>query len=520
MAVVMLAFAVIRSPAATTRYVDVNGTNPVSPYTSWATAATNIQNAVDASAAGDLILVTNGIYQTGGRVVYGSLTNRVVVNKAVTVQSINGPANTMIRGVHSGAVRCVYLTNGACLSGFTLTNGATRNAGDSYLEQSGGGIWCESGGATITNCTVAGNTANFLGGGVYYGRLYNCTLTGNSATYGGGAEASMLTSCSLTANSVSQSAGGADASALYNCQLTGNSATLYGGGAEGSTIENCILMGNSASQFGGGAYNCTLVNCSLTGNSAPEGGGAYNGMLYNCTLTANSASSSGGGAFGATLNDCIVYFNTSSILYPNYRNGSLNYCCTTPLPSGGTGNITNAPLFVDQIGGNLRLQTNSPCINAGNNLDVTVTNDLDGRPRIIGGTVDIGAYEFQGSNLSEFIGWLQQYGLPTDGSVDFLDLDGTGMNNWQKWIAGLNPTNPASVLAMSPPQAANNYSGITVTWQSVNTRIYYLQSSTNLAALPAFSSIHSNIVGQAGTTSYTDTTATNNGPYFYRVGVQ
>jgi hypothetical protein len=63
------------------------------------------------------------------------------------------------------------------------------------------------------------------------------------------------------------------------------------------------------------------------------------------------------------------------------------------------GNITNAPLFVDQASSNLRLQPNSPCINAGNNSYITNTTDLDGNPRASGGRVDIGAYEYQWPQL-------------------------------------------------------------------------------------------------------------------------
>ena len=481
-------------------YVALDSSTPTAPYWSWATAATNIQDAVDVAAPGNAILVTNGVYQVGARAVYYWSSNRVAVTKAVVVRSVNGPSVTSIEGFQVpgttnglAAVRCVYLTNGAVLSGFTLTNGATQNFGYSPQQlATGGGVWCESDSALVTNCVFLANSAAW-GGGAYRGTLHNCTLIGNAASSGGG---------------------GAYYGTLNNCTLAGNSASTNGGGAHYSTLSNCILTGNSAS-FGGGAYEGTLSNCTLTRNSASSGGGAFYGTLNNCTLASNSASYFGGGAYSCTLNNCILYYNPVG---GNYDGSRLNYCCTTPLPTG-PGNFTNVPLFVDTNGwANLRLQAGSPGINAGLNVYAPGATDLDGNPRISGGTVDVGAYEFQSPASRISYAWLQSFGLPSDGSADDLDSDDDGMNNWQEWVAGTNPTNSASALRLLTP--TNTLSGLLVSWSSVTDRRYFLERGTNLGSVPMLSLWQSNLPGQADVTSVTDTNAPGSGASYYRVGIQ
>ena len=258
-----------------------------------------------------------------------------------------------------------------------------------------------------------------------------------------------------------------------------------------------------------------LNNCVLSGNWADHGGGADYCSLNNCTLTGNSATNFAGGTYSGALTNCILYYNTAPIdaNYHNDGEAAFTYCCTTPLPAG-LGNVTNEPLFVDTNGwSNLHLQAGSPCINAGNNAYAPGVTDLDGNPRISGSTVDVGAYEFQFPD--PFRAWLAQYGLATDGSADFADFDGDGMNNWQEWVAGTNPTNANSVLQLHAPVL--RLPGLQLRWSSTSGQSYFVQRTTNLAA-PVWLNVGTDIPGAAGTTAYTDTTGPSLSGAFYRVG--
>jgi hypothetical protein len=204
---ILTAFSLLGGNAlgATVHYVDINSTNAVPPFTDWSTAATNIQDAVDAADAGETVLVTNGVYQTGGVLVDG-LSNRLAVMKAVIVQSVNGPTATIIQGYQApgatngpNAVRCVYLTNNTSLIGFTLTNDATYypwNPSGFQPKATGGGVFCESSSAAVLNCIIIGNSASEDGGGVQGGTLSNCEIVDNVSGFGGGgASESTLNNC-------------------------------------------------------------------------------------------------------------------------------------------------------------------------------------------------------------------------------------------------------------------------------------------------------------------------------------
>ena len=417
-------------------YVNVSNPNPVPPYTNWATAATSIQDAIDTAFAGDEIVVTNGVYMTGGRVVYGAVTTRVAVIKPLTVRSVNGPGMTIIQG---NGGRCAYLTTNAALMGFTLTNGITGTY------ENGGGVVCDSASALVSNCILAGNWADNEGGGAFQGTLNQCTLVGNSAAYGGGGAS---------------------------------------GGFSGCTLNNCTLVGNRAA-YGGGAFFSALNNCTLTGNSAlTDGGAAEGGRLNNCILTGNSAAGVGNETSGSELNYCYA----------------------------------GDPMFLDQAAGNLRLASNSPCINAGNNTYAPVGLDLDGNSRIEGGTVDIGAYEIQSPQSLISYAWLHEYGLAINEATDGADPDGDGASNYQEWRAGTDPTNALSVLRLLAPTRVG--SDLAVSWESVPGHSYFLDWSTNLMMRAGFHPLATNLSATGNTTTFTHPGAAGFGPRFYRVGVE
>ena len=301
----------LAAQGATLRVWRDNPGTPTPPYATWTTAATNIQDAVRIAAPGDDILVTNGVYDSGGAVTPGhQLQCRVVVTNAVTVRSVNGPEGTVILGAGpagSDAVRGVYLDARAALVGFTISNGFTQTAGaggSAVYDMSGAGVFIDNGGGMpagqVSNCVLVANCATAAGGGVYGlapMTVVDCMLRQNEAGSGGGCyqNSGVLARCTFVQNRVSFADG-------------------YGGGAylNGGSIAGCIFQTNTA-RFGGGAYANAATSVRDTG-------------FVGNTATATYMSVNGGGlcSIGATLISNCWFAENVTAWYDGYGGGL--YC--------------------------------------------------------------------------------------------------------------------------------------------------------------------------------------------------
>jgi len=331
----------------------------------------------------------------GGGGIYGYYT------RVRSCMICNNDSSTNVPGETSGGVG-----GGIALSWYSSMESSTvivnRAAGGS-----GGG--CYLTGGTISNCVISYNyiTDNDAGGGLVMTpqldytacSAFNTTLTGNTNS----------------AVRMSNNTGGTNQ--MINCVFEDNK--LWGLVIRSNRtnslniVSNCVVRRNGAGVRCYNTWETQIRNCLIANNSNyVTYGGLYLGAVCNtvlvscCTVVSNYGTNYGAGlrfegAVTALLSSCIIYSNGvggTNDLYDdsaptNY--GRLQYSCVGANPGfNGAGIIVTNPQFVNFTGGNFRLTTTSPCVNAGSN-ETWMTNavDLAGRTRLRYRTVDMGAYE-------------------------------------------------------------------------------------------------------------------------------
>ncbi|MHC4079859.1 MAG: right-handed parallel beta-helix repeat-containing protein [Planctomycetota bacterium] len=274
-----------------------------------------------------------------------------------------------------------------------------------------GGMLCQDGSPTVTNCVFEFNTAAATNaGGMYILRsdatVTNCVFEFNEAPMNNGGGMYIWDGGSPT---------------IVGCTFRGNTCNLWGAGVgnylnTSPTIVGCRFIDNICANYCGGlgseASAAVVINCLFTGNQGGSGAveaWAANVTLLNCTITGNAGSLGGGAYCGngstVTIHNSIAWNNSGGQIV---NDGSTVEVTYSDVAGGypGPGNINADPA----CGSDGRPQPGSPCVDAGDGTAVPpgYPLDLDGNPRFVddpcradsgGGDppfVDMGACEFQG----------------------------------------------------------------------------------------------------------------------------
>jgi hypothetical protein len=169
-------------------------------------------------------------------------------------------------------------------------------------------------------------------------------------------------------------------------------------------VSNCRIFQNSSATDGGGVktFNTNgtvhLVNNTFVNNSGGAVAATNNGGVYNTPTVINVV-------------NCICWNNgkefsvtgTSTVSKPAINVSYSDLSIGTTGGSGvnlGTGNINADPKLTNPLAWTLHLQSTSPCINKGSNAAPGLpAKDMDNMPRVVGGTVDMGADEFDKNSV-------------------------------------------------------------------------------------------------------------------------
>ncbi len=440
---------------ATSYYVSNNG-NHTTPFDTWETAATNIEDAVAiAQSVADApakILIDEGDYKIT-KLPYLNITNPVqIIGKGadktrIIAAYVHEPARSA--GRQNNYKRHFDINHkDAVLDGLMLKDGHYEHyyAEDDNVPQTKGVGSITLINSTIKNCVFTNCHGNDEAGAVYVdgGVVESCHFYGNKSYRGNNGGASIggamtinggiVTDCVISNNTAynngSDKGNGAGAfvtgnGVLRNSLIVGNKAgTLSGRNGAGISItgnglvENCVISNNYNVQYGGGVFmngsGATLRNCLVTHNTAQdEGGGVYlkKGKIEFCTISKNnSTNKKGSGLYCSSSSSTVVIGN---IIYGNGVDigtepicnfaGTLpnTYTMNVVSPAGNNDNIDSDPLFTNPNTNDFTPGPGSPAIDGYTDEDAPSVDLLNAvRPKDGDGdgtkVPDIGCYEVGG----------------------------------------------------------------------------------------------------------------------------
>ncbi|MBK8639094.1 MAG: S-layer homology domain-containing protein [Chromatiaceae bacterium] len=409
--------------------------------TALTTAATNAQD--------DEVRIVQGTY-VGNFVYTSTQSNALSVLGGYLAGCISrtlDPTNTILDGNLKNTVFAISTAATAAnhiVEGITMRNGRRNGNGAGLYTVTGGdlklysniidgnsvvGFWDKGGGAFINarhvnisynlvenNICPDNNGGGFLVEGETIEIRFN-TIKNNvgGSFYGGGfysSGPSWIENNIIEANNISFGFGGGayimGAVKFSNNVVRGNIAGQGAGGVsisgENSDFSNNIIAKNSANhelglQPHGGASlsgrNISVINNTVYGNLGSGGAGLYiegygDLSVYNNIIWDNTGDAENGLYVRTDINgDFILDLKSIAI-----KNNNLVLDSDLPIFLDGSNYINVDPYFFNAQNNDFRLYTYSSMINAGSLFAPGILDvDISGGPRVIGQSIDIGAYE-------------------------------------------------------------------------------------------------------------------------------